>query len=57
MGVSSEARIMRKEVLVSNAEHAGPEVPRHHVDDGVAALESVPRSRARVPGSPRSRTS
>ena len=42
---------------VYNAEHAGPEVPPHHVDDGVAALESVPRSRARVPGSPRSRTS
>ena len=33
---------------VYNAEHAGPEVPRHHVDDEeVAPLESVPRSRSR----------
>jgi DNA-binding transcriptional ArsR family regulator len=32
---------------VYNAEHAGHEVPRHHVDDEhVAALESVPRSRS-----------
>jgi DNA-binding transcriptional ArsR family regulator len=42
---------------VYNAEHAGPEVPRHHADEGVVPLESVPRSRSRVPGSPRSRTS
>ena len=40
-----------------SAEHAGPEVPRHHVDDeGVAPLESVLRSRSRVQGSSRSST-
>ena len=48
------ARLVRDAVY--NAEHAGPEVPRHHVDDGVAPLASVPRSRSRVQGSPRSRT-
>ena len=43
---------------VYNAEHAGPEVPRHHVDDeGVESLKSVPRSRPRVQSSPRARTS
>ena len=42
---------------VYNAEHAGPEVPRHHVDDGAPPLASVPRSRSPVQGSPRSRTS
>jgi DNA-binding transcriptional ArsR family regulator len=49
------ARLVRDAVY--NAEHAGPEVPRHHVDEGVAPLESVPRSRSRLQGSPRSRTS
>ena len=28
---------------VYNAEHAGPEVPRHHVDEGSAQLKPVPR--------------
>ena len=42
---------------VYNAEHAGAEVPRHHVDEGVATLASVPRSRSRVQGSSRARTS
>jgi ArsR family transcriptional regulator, zinc-responsive transcriptional repressor len=43
---------------VYNAEHAGPEIPRHHVDDQeVTPLKSVPRSRSRVQRSPRSRTS
>ena len=50
------ARLVRDAVY--NAEHAGPEVPRHHVDDeGVAPLESVPRSRSRNQGSPRASTS
>jgi DNA-binding transcriptional ArsR family regulator len=40
------ARLVRDAVY--NAEHAGPEVPRHHVDDGVAPLASVPKSRSRV---------
>jgi len=35
------ARLVRD--AVDNAEHAGPEVPRHHVDDGIASLESLPR--------------
>ena len=26
---------------VYNAEHAGPQVPRHHVDEALTALESL----------------
>jgi DNA-binding transcriptional ArsR family regulator len=48
------ARLVRDAVY--NAEHAGPEVPRHHADEA-APLASVPRSRSRVPSSPTSRTS
>ena len=43
------ARLVRDAVY--NAEHASPDVPRHHVDDGAAPLESVPRSRSRVQSS------
>jgi len=32
---------------VYNAEHAGPELPRHHVDEGTARLAQVPGSRSR----------
>lgn len=47
------AQLVRDAVF--NAEHAGPEVPRHHVDnEAVAPLESVPKSRSRVHGSSRS---
>ena len=42
---------------VYNAEHAGPGVPRHHVDGGVAPLASVPRSRSGGQGSTGSGTS
>jgi ArsR family transcriptional regulator, zinc-responsive transcriptional repressor len=45
------ARLVRDGVY--NAEHAGPEVPRHHADE-VAPLASVPTPRSRVPSSPRS---
>jgi ArsR family transcriptional regulator, zinc-responsive transcriptional repressor len=36
------ARLVRDAVF--NAEHASPEVPPHHVDEGATALASVPRS-------------
>jgi DNA-binding transcriptional ArsR family regulator len=36
------ARLVRDAVY--NAEHAGPEVPPHHVDEGGTPLASVPRS-------------
>jgi DNA-binding transcriptional ArsR family regulator len=43
------ARLVRDAVY--NAEHAGPETPRHHAgNEEVAPLASVPRSRARRPG-------
>ena len=48
------ARLVRDAVY--NAEHAGPEVPRHHADEA-APLASVPTPRSRIQGSPRSRTS
>ena len=38
---------------VYNAEHAGPEVPRHHIEEGSAQLTPVPRLRSRALGSPR----
>jgi len=42
---------------VYNAEHAGPDLPRHHGDEGTAQLVPVPGSRSRAQGSPRRRTS
>jgi DNA-binding transcriptional ArsR family regulator len=48
------ARLVRDAVY--NAEHAGPEVPRHHADEA-APLASVPTARSRVPSSQTSRTS
>jgi len=42
---------------VYNAEHAGPELPRHHLDEGVAQLAPVPRPRSRAHDSARQRTS
>ena len=42
---------------VHNAEHAGPELPRHHVDGGTATLAPVPGSRSGSQGSPRRRSS
>jgi len=48
------ARLVRDAVY--NAEHAGPEVPPHHVDE-TTPLESVSKSRSRVPGSRTSQTS
>lgn len=39
------ARLVRDGVY--NAEHAGTEDPRHHVDDRTAPLSSLPRSRSR----------
>ena len=45
------ARLVRDGVY--NAEHAGSEVRRHHVDEPLAALESLPTSRSRTQGSPR----
>ena len=42
---------------VYNAEHAGPELPRHHLDEGVAQLAPVPRPRSRPHDSARQRTS
>jgi DNA-binding transcriptional ArsR family regulator len=42
---------------VYNAEHAGPELPRHHLDEGVAQLAPAPRPRSRVHDSPRQRMS
>jgi ArsR family transcriptional regulator, zinc-responsive transcriptional repressor len=42
---------------VYNAEHAGPELPRHHLDEGVAQLAPVPRPRSRAHDSPRQRMS
>jgi ArsR family transcriptional regulator, zinc-responsive transcriptional repressor len=41
---------------VYNAEHAGPEVPRHHVEDESAALASLPGSGPRDHGSTRRKT-
>ncbi len=49
------AQLVRDAVF--NAEHASPEVPRHHVADGAAPLASAPGPRSRVYGSPRARTS
>jgi len=48
------ARLVRD--AVDNAEHAGPDVPRHHADDA-APLTSLPRRRSIVASSPTSRTS
>ena len=42
---------------VHNAEHAGPELPRHHVDAGTAQLKPVSGPRSGAQGSPRRRTS
>ncbi len=42
---------------VHNAEHAGPELPRHHIDGGTAQLKPVSGSRSGAQGSPRRRTS
>jgi len=42
---------------VYNAEHAGPELPRHHLDEGVAQLAPVPRPRSRAHDSARQRMS
>jgi len=42
---------------VYNAEHAGPELPRHHLDEGVAQLSPVPRPTSRADDSPRPRMS
>ncbi|MDQ5841127.1 MAG: metalloregulator ArsR/SmtB family transcription factor [Chloroflexota bacterium] len=42
---------------VYSAEHAGPELPRHHVDEGPARLVPTSGSRSRAQGSPRRRTS
>ena len=42
---------------VYNAEHAGPELPRHHLDEGVAQLSPVPRPTSRADDSPRQRMS
>jgi DNA-binding transcriptional ArsR family regulator len=42
---------------VYNAEHAGPEVPRHHVNQGAAPPATAARWRSRVQGPPGSRTS
>jgi ArsR family transcriptional regulator, zinc-responsive transcriptional repressor len=44
------ARLVRDGVY--NAEHAGPEVPRHHVDDGVAPLASGSGTRSRAQSPP-----
>ena len=44
------ARLVRDGVY--NAEHAGPEVPRHHVDDGVASLASGSGTRSRAQSPP-----
>jgi DNA-binding transcriptional ArsR family regulator len=49
------ARLVRDGVY--NAEHAGPEVPRHHVVERLAPQASLPRSRSGVPGSPRAQRS
>lgn len=49
------ARLVRD--AVDNAEHSGPEVPRHHVRDGAATPAPAPKSRSRVQGSPRSQKS
>jgi len=37
---------------VHNAEHAGPELPRHHVDKDTARLVPTSGSRSRAQGSP-----
>ena len=42
---------------VYNAEHAGPELPRHHLDEGVAQLSPVPSPTSRADDSPRQRMS
>jgi ArsR family transcriptional regulator, zinc-responsive transcriptional repressor len=42
---------------VYNAEHAGPELPRHHLDEGVAQLAPVPGPRSSAHDSPRRRMS
>gem|GEM_PF-144388 len=48
------ARLVRD--AVDNAEHAGPEIPRHHADDpGVSPMEPGPRLRAPLEGLTRSR--
>ena len=44
------ARLVRDGVY--NAEHASPEVPRHHVDDGVSPLASRSETRSRVQNPP-----
>ena len=43
------AQLVRDAVF--NAEHAGPEFPRHHLDEGVARLAPVPGPKSRAKGS------
>ena len=45
------AQLVRDAVF--NAEHAGPEFPRHHLDEGVARLAPVPRPKSRAKDSSR----
>lgn len=55
VGNEHVAQLVRDAVF--NAEHAGPELPRHHLDEGVAQLAPVPGPKFRAKDSPRRRMS